>query len=253
MKTRTDTPLIRVTNLTVGYDGVPVMQDLTFDVNRGDIFFIMGGSGCGKSTLLRAMTGLVAPMGGDIKIGGHSFTSATPRVRNLMMRRMGVLFQGGALLTSMTVGENVALPLRQYTNYSDEVIRDIVDMKLALVGLGAAADLYPAQLSGGMRKRAGLARALALDPEIVFFDEPSAGLDPVSSRALDDLILEINRSLGTTIVIVSHELESIFAVGTNSIFLDCATRTIGARGNPHDMLRRPETDVVKHFLTRGKQ
>ncbi|MBD5389304.1 ATP-binding cassette domain-containing protein [bacterium] len=251
--TQKKVPLIQVSHLDVGYDGVPVMRDLTFDIHRGDIFVIMGGSGCGKSTILRTLTGLIEPISGSIHIGGRNFTGASPRVRDLLMRQMGVLFQGGALLTSMTVGENVALPLREYTDYTDDVIDDIVDTKLALVGLDAAADLYPAQLSGGMRKRAGLARALALDPEIVFFDEPSAGLDPVSSRALDDLILEINRSLGTTIVIVSHELESILTIGTNSIFLDCDARTITAQGMPRDLLRRSPTPAVRHFLTRGKQ
>ncbi|MDE6570974.1 MAG: ATP-binding cassette domain-containing protein [Alphaproteobacteria bacterium] len=246
-------PFIRVSDLTVGYDGHALLRDISFDVRRGDIFVIMGGSGCGKSTLMRAMTGLVRPMSGTIDIDGTDIWAADADARRQICQHMGVLFQGGALFSSMTVGENVALPLRTYTDYSDSIIRDIVATKLALVGLAGFQDFYPSELSGGMKKRAGLARALALDAQIVFFDEPSAGLDPVSSRQLDDLILEINHHLGTTIVIVSHELESIFAVGTNSIFLDGTTHGIIARGNPRDLLRNPPNDTVRHFLTRGKQ
>lgn len=246
-------PAISVRHLTIGYAGVPVMQDLTFDVNRGDVFAIMGGSGSGKSTLLRAMTGLIAPLSGQIMMGGMDFTGATPGTRAKIMRGVGVLFQSGALFGSMTVGENIALPLRQYTDYSESVIQDIVTMKLDLVGLNSCADFYPSELSGGMKKRAGLARALALDPEIVFFDEPSAGLDPISSRALDDLILQINRAMGTTIVIVSHELESIMTIADDSIFIDRASRGIIARGNPRDLRQNPPNDTVRQFLTRGKE
>ncbi len=245
-------PIISATNLTIGYDDVPLMENMTFDVNRGDIFAIMGGSGSGKSTLLRALTGLVPPLSGRIMMAGHDFTAASPDLRARIMRGVGVLFQSGALFGSMTVGENIALPLRQYTDYSNEMIDDIVALKLDLVGLNSCADFYPSELSGGMKKRAGLARALALDPEIVFFDEPSAGLDPVSSRALDDLILQINRSMGTTIVIVSHELESIFTIANNSIFIDRTSRGIIAHGNPHDLRRNPPNDIVQQFLTRGK-
>lgn len=245
-------PLISVSNLTVGYGGAPLFENISFDVNRGDIFVIMGASGCGKSTLLRAMTGLVVPTAGRILFGGRDFLRADARTRHKIMRGVGVSFQGGALFSSMTVGENIALPLRQYTDYADSVINDIVAEKLALVGLGGACDLYPSELSGGMKKRAGLARALALDPEIVFFDEPSAGLDPLSSRQLDDFILEINQCMGTTIVLVSHELESIFAIGTNSIFLDASTRGIAARGNPRDLRKNPPNETVRAFLNRGK-
>lgn len=248
-----NTPLIHVSNLTIGYDDVALLENMSFDVKSGDIFFIMGGSGCGKSTLLRALTGLLQPMHGDIFIGGENFTTATPIMRRRIMRDVGVLFQGGALFSSMTLGENVALPLRQYTDYSDKIIQEIVSVKLALVGLAGFEDYYPSELSGGMKKRAGLARALALDPQIVFFDEPSAGLDPVSSKQLDDLIAEINRSLGTTIVIVSHELDSIFAIGNNSIFLDRDARGIIAHGRPHDLLKNPPNDAVRHFLTRGRK
>lgn len=246
-------PLIQVSDLSIGYDGHALLRDMSFDVARGDVFVIMGGSGSGKSTLLRAMTGLVPPMSGTVKINGTNIWTADAAARHRISQNMGVLFQGGALFSSMTVGENVALPLRAFAHYSDAEIRDIVAMKLGLVGLSGFQDFYPSQLSGGMKKRAGLARALALDPEIVFFDEPSAGLDPVSSHQLDDLILEINRHLGTTIVIVSHELDSIFTVGTNSIYLDGAAHGIIARGNPRELLRNPPNETVRHFLTRGKK
>lgn len=246
-------PLIQVSDLSIGYDGHALLRDMSFDVARGDVFVIMGGSGSGKSTLLRAMTGLVPPMSGTVKINGTNIWTADAAARHRISQNMGVLFQGGALFSSMTVGENVALPLRTFAHYSDAEIRDIVAMKLGLVGLSGFQDFYPSQLSGGMKKRAGLARALALDPEIVFFDEPSAGLDPVSSHQLDDLILEINRHLGTTIVVVSHELDSIFTVGTNSIYLDGAAHGIIARGNPRELLRNPPNETVRQFLTRGKK
>ncbi len=246
-------PLIQVSDLSIGYDGHTLLRDMSFDVARGDVFVIMGGSGSGKSTLLRAMTGLVPPMSGTVKINGTNIWTADAAARHRISQNMGVLFQGGALFSSMTVGENVALPLWAFAHYSDAEIRDIVAMKLGLVGLSGFQDFYPSQLSGGMKKRAGLARALALDPEIVFFDEPSAGLDPVSSHQLDDLILEINRHLGTTIVIVSHELDSIFTVGTNSIYLDGAAHGIIARGNPRELLRNPPNETVRQFLTRGKK
>ena len=246
-------PIISARNLTIGYDGTPVMQNLTFDINRGDVFAIMGGSGSGKSTLMRALTGLVPPMAGRIMMAGHDMTAADAAQYAEIMQHVGVLFQSGALFGSMTVGENVALPLHQYTNLGDDVIHDIVAMKLDLVGLNSCMDFYPSELSGGMKKRAGLARALALDPEIVFFDEPSAGLDPISSRALDELILQINRAFGTTIVIVSHELESIFTVANDSIFIDRATRGIIARGNPRELRRNPPNDTLRNFLTRGKE
>jgi len=245
--------LIKVSDLSIGYDGHALLRDMSFDVARGDVFVIMGGSGSGKSTLLRAMTGLVPPMSGTVKINGTNIWTADAAARHRISQNMGVLFQGGALFSSMTVGENVALPLRAFANYSDAEIRDIVAMKLGLVGLSGFQDFYPSQLSGGMKKRAGMARALALDPEIVFFDEPSAGLDPVSSHQLDDLILEINRHLVTTIVIVSHELDSIFTVGTNSIYLDGAAHGIIARGNPRELLRNPPNETVRQFLTRGKK
>ena len=245
------TPLISVSNLSIGYDNNVLMKNMSFDINSGDVFAVMGPSGCGKSTLLRVMTGLIAPLSGTISVGGRDFTGDECARRDIM-RNIGILYQGGALFSSMTVSENIELPLRQYTGYSDSMIRDIVEMKLALVGLPGIGDLYPSQLSGGMKKRAGLARALALDAQIVYFDEPSAGLDPIASRQLDDLILEINRAMGTTIILVSHELESIFTVANNSIFLDTARHEISGRGKPNDLRRNPPNATIRQFLTRGK-
>ena len=244
-------PIIHVKNLSIGYGDNTIMKNLTFDIQKGDIFIIMGGSGCGKSTLLRTLTGLIPPQNGQIFIQGIEMGQATASQRLEMMKHMGILYQSGALFSSMTLGENVALPLQQYTQYSQNKIQDIVAFKLALVGLAGFQDYYPSEISGGMRKRAGLARALALDPEIVYFDEPSAGLDPISSKNLDDLILEINKSLGTTIIVVTHELPSLFAIGTNSIFLDKMIQTISARGNPNELLKNPPNKQVYEFLTRG--
>ena len=197
-------PIIRVENLNIGYEDKVIMRDLTFNIAKGDIFIIMGGSGCGKSTLLRTLTGLIPPQGGQIFIQDIEMNTATADEKLEIMKHTGILYQSGALFSSMTLGENVALPLQQYTTYSQNKIEQIVAFKLALVGLSGYEDYYPSEISGGMCKRAGLARALALDPEIVYFDEPSAGLDPISSKNLDDLILEINKTLGTTIIVVTH-------------------------------------------------
>ncbi len=246
-------PIIRVENLSIGYEDKIIMKDLSFDIPRGDIFIIMGGSGCGKSTLLRTLTGLIAAHCGRIWIRDTDFIHAGPKEKLEIMQRSGILYQGGALFSSMTLAENVALPLQQYTSHTPDLINQIVSFKLALVGLAGYETYYPSEISGGMRKRAGLARALALDPEIVYFDEPSAGLDPVSSKNLDDLILEINKTLGTTIIVVTHELPSIFAIGKNSIFLDKTLQTISARGRPDELLKNPPNRQVYEFLTRGEQ
>ena len=242
---------IRVDDLTIAYGDFVLMKDISFTVNKGDVFIIMGSSGGGKSSLLRAMTGLVPPAKGDILIDGRDLVRATPTERDEIMKRCGILYQSGALFSSMTLAENIALPLQQYTSYSPKLIDELVSLKLALVGLSGFEEFYPSEISGGMKKRAGLARALALDPEILYFDEPSAGLDPISSRLLDDLILDINQSLGTTIVVVTHELDSIFSIGTNSVFLDADSKTITARGNPHELLKNPPNQTVYNFLTRG--
>lgn len=245
------TAMIEVKNLTMGYGSYVLQQNANFVVNRGDIFIIMGGSGCGKSSMLRVLTGLLPPLGGDVFIDGVNIAKASAAQMEEIRKKSGILYQNGALFSSMTLAENIALPLQQYSNYSAAEIKELASLKLSLVGLAGFDDFYPSEISGGMKKRAGLARALALDPEIVYFDEPSAGLDPISSRNLDDLIIEINRSLGTTIVVVTHELASIFAIGTNSIFLDPMTKSILAKGNPHDILKNPPNREVWEFLTRG--
>ena len=242
---------IFVHNLTMAYGSLVIQRDLTFSVQRGDIFIIMGGSGCGKSTLLRHLVGLQAPAQGDVLYDGQSLWQVEPDERERMMRRFGVLYQSAALWSSMTLAENIALPLEQYTDLSPSRVGELVSLKLALVGLAGFADYYPSELSGGMQKRAGLARAMALDPDILFFDEPSAGLDPVSSRRLDDLILELRDSLGATVVMVTHELASILTIGTNSVFLDADTRTMIAQGTPKKLLAESQDPKVRQFLTRG--
>lgn len=246
-------PHIEVRDLTMAYGDFVVMRDLNFSIRRGEVFVIMGGSGCGKSTLLRHMIGLKDPARGDVLYEGASFWSADPQERNRMMSRFGVLYQAGALWSSMTLAENVALPLQQHRDLDEETVREIVSLKLALVGLAGFENAFPAEISGGMRKRAGLARAMALDPEILFFDEPSAGLDPVSARRLDDLILELRDSLGSTVVVVTHELASIFAIGDDSVFLDTETRTQIARGNPRTLRDESGDPRVHAFLTRGEE
>ena len=227
---------IIVKNLNISYGDFVLMENLNFSINKKDIFIIMGGSGCGKSSLLKILVGLKRPDVGEVIINGVNFWKAKDKVKNRIMQRCGVLYQSGALFSSMTLAENIALPLQQYTNYSKSDVEDIVSLKLALVGLAGFENFYPFEISGGMKKRAGLARALALDPKIVYFDEPSAGLDPVSSKLLDDLIVKINESLNTTIVVITHELSSIFKIATNSIFLDVNTKSILAQGNPKEIL-----------------
>ena len=248
----TKKPSISVTDLTMAYGDFVVMRDLNFTVNHGDIFIIMGGSGCGKSTLLRHLIGLKAPAKGEILYGNLNFWKAEQTQRQRIMQKVGVLYQSGALWSSMTLFENVSLPLQQYTKLSKNKIRDQVSLKLSLVGLSGFEDFYPSEISGGMCKRAGLARAMALDPEILFFDEPSAGLDPVSAKRLDDLILQLRDSLDATVVVVTHELASIFAIGNNSVFLDPESRTMIASGNPNKLLAEDHDPRVQTFLRRGE-
>jgi phospholipid/cholesterol/gamma-HCH transport system ATP-binding protein len=243
---------IAVQDLTMAYGDFIIQRDLTFTIRRGDIFIIMGGSGCGKSTLLRHLIGLKAPARGQVLYDGVSYWDAPPEEQERIKRGFGMSFQSGALWSSLTLAENVALPLGEYTDLGPGEIAEIVALKLSLVGLAGFEAFYPSEISGGMRKRAALARAMALDPEILFFDEPSAGLDPISSRRLDDLILELRDSLGTTIVVVTHELASIFTIGNNSVFLDPETRTMIASGDPK-MLRDESPDPgVRQFLNRGE-
>jgi phospholipid/cholesterol/gamma-HCH transport system ATP-binding protein len=242
---------IEIRDLTMAYGSFVVMRNISAQIKRGEVFVIMGGSGCGKSTLLRHMIGLKKPAQGDVLYDGTPFWQSSDEARQERVRRFGVLFQSGALWSSMTLAENIALPLGEYTDLSPGDIADIARLKLALVGLKGFEDFYPAEISGGMCKRAGLARAMALDPEILFFDEPSAGLDPISSRNLDELILQLRDSLGATFVVVTHELASIFTIADNSVFLDPNTRTMRASGNPREMLKHSADPAVREFLTRG--
>ena len=246
-------PHIIVRDLDLAYGSFVIQKNLDFVVNRGDVFIIMGGSGCGKSTVLKCLIGLKPPAKGQVFYEEMSFWEEEPEQRELEMRRFGVLYQSGALWSSMTLAENVALPLGEYTSLSAAEIRDLASLKLALVGLAGFEDFYPSEISGGMQKRAGIARAMALDPEILFFDEPSAGLDPISSKLLDDLILELRDSLGTTIVIVTHELASIFSIGNNSVFLDPVTKTMIAKGDPKTLRDSSPDDRVREFLLRGEK
>ncbi len=242
---------IRVQDVTMAYGSFVVQQDLTFTIRRGDIFIIMGDSGCGKSTLLRHMIGLKRPARGQILYEGKDFWAAEPAQRKEFMRNFGTSYQSGALWSSMTLAENIGLPLQEYTDLSAAEIRELARLKLALVGLGGFEDYYPSEISGGMQKRAALARAIALDPDILYFDEPSAGLDPISSRLLDDLILQLRDSLGATVVVVTHELASIFTIANNSVFLDAEKKTMTATGDPKQ-LRDETTDAkLRRFLNRG--
>ncbi len=236
----------------MAYSDFVVMRDLSFDINRGDVFIIMGGSGCGKSTMMTILIGLKSPAKGKVYYENVDFWEANPEGRQRIIRRSGVMYQSGALWSSMTLAENVALPLETYTDLGPGEIQDAVELKLALVGLAGFEEFYPSEISGGMQKRAGIARAMALDPEILFFDEPSAGLDPVSARRLDDLILQLSASLGTTMVVVTHELASIFAIGSNSVFLDASIRTMTATGNPKKLLAETQDPTLRLFLTRGE-
>jgi phospholipid/cholesterol/gamma-HCH transport system ATP-binding protein len=236
----------------MAYGSFVVQKDLTFTINRGDVFIIMGGSGCGKSTLLRHIIGLKPPAKGSVFYEDVDFWQAALEERDRIMRGIGVLYQKGALWSSMTLAENVALPLREYTDLSSGQIDELVALKLALVGLAGFEEYFPSEISGGMQKRAGLARAMALDPEILFFDEPSAGLDPISARRLDELILELRESLGATVVVVTHELASIFTIGNNSVFLDPETKTMIASGDPKVLRDDTSIPKVRTFLTRGE-
>lgn len=243
-------PVIEVRELTMRYGTTLIQRDLDFAIFPGDIFVIMGGSGCGKSTLLKHLLGLMTPSTGNILFHGRSLVTASSSERRSMRRNWGITYQSGGLFSAMSVAENVALPLRQYTEYEPGTISDIVAYKLALVGLDGFQHYLPGELSGGMRKRAALARAIALDPEVLFFDEPSAGLDPISSRRLDDLILEIKQTTGATVVMVTHELPSIFAIATNSVFLDAETRTMIDYGDPGWLRSHSEQATVRQFLNR---
>ena len=245
-------PRITVADLTMSYGSFVIQRDLSFTISPAEIFVVMGGSGSGKSTLLNHMVGLLAPAKGDVLYDGESFWHAAGEERDRLRRRLGVAYQAGALWSSMTLAENVALPLETFTALPRGQIQEIVSLKLALVGLAGFEEFYPSEISGGMLKRAGVARAMALDPDILFFDEPSAGLDPVTSRRLDDLILDLRASLGATMVVVTHELPSIFAIADRAVFLDAESRTMIALGNPKKLRDESPEAKVRAFLTRGE-
>lgn len=249
--TRKQEHLIVVKDLCLKYEDNVVVRDVNFTINRGDIFVIMGMSGCGKSTIMRSMVGLLKPTHGRIIIGGTDMWAAQPNVRNEIIGNFGISFQSGALFSSMTVGENIALPMELKSGLSHQEIYTRVRKKLKIVGLDGCENLYPSQISGGMIKRAALARALVNDPGVLFFDEPSAGLDPVRSAELDELILHINRNDGTTIVMVTHELPTIMTIANNSAYIDAQTRTIAATGAPKQILKTTKNPQIIEFLTRG--
>ena len=246
-----ETTTVVVDHLDMAYGDFVIQRDLNFQVHRGEVFVIMGDSGGGKSTLLRHLIGLKRPATGDIRYGDTSFWGLSDEERRQFSRQFGVLYQSGALWSSMTLAENVCLPMQEHTDYTVQEQADLASFKLSLVGLAGFEDFYPSEISGGMRKRAGLARAMALDPDILFFDEPSAGLDPISSMRLDELILELRDSLGSTIVVVTHELASIFAIADNAVFLDSEAKTQTALGNPKELRDHPPNEKVGEFLARG--
>lgn len=249
--TSASTPAIEVRDLTMMYGERVIMRDLSFSVTRGEVFVLMGGSGSGKSTLLKHLIGLKASATGTILFNGEEFALDDSETRARVLRRMGVLYQNGALWSGLTLAENVALPLEEFTKLETAAIAEVVSFKLALVGLRGFEAFYPSEISGGMRKRAALARAIALDPEVLFFDEPSSGLDPISASRLDDLILELKASFGTTIVVVTHDLESIFRIADRALFLDIEEKTMTALGPPAALRDHPPTDEVHRFLTRS--
>lgn len=243
---------IEVRDLTLAYGDRVIQRDLTFNVEARDVFVIMGGSGCGKSTLLRNMLGLEKPARGDVYYAGQNYTEASPAQQRKMRMNWGVTFQQGALISAMTLAENLSLPLELYTEFTPAERAEMISLKLSLVGLAGYESYYPAEISGGMRKRAALARAIMLDPQYLFFDEPSAGLDPISSRRLDELIATLADSMGSTVVMVTHELDSIFAIATRAIYLDNKTRTLLDQGAPMELKSGSQHEVVREFLNRGK-
>lgn len=243
--------ILRVEDLSLAYGDYQVLQKVSFSAKKGECMVLMGGSGCGKSTLLKSMVGLLSPECGKILVDSIDLWSVSQEEKTTILKKYGVLFQGGALWGAMNLIENVSLPLQTYTDLSEIEIHDLARYKLNLVGLSGYSDFYPAQLSGGMKKRAGLARAMALDPDILFLDEPSAGLDPINSHRLDNLINELKLSLGITFIVVTHELPSIFDIADDSIFLDGQTKTLLEQGSPSHLRENSEHESVRSFLRRG--
>ena len=244
---------VQVQNVAVGYGERIVLRNVSFEIREGEIVALLGGSGCGKSTILKAVIGLLPVREGEILIENESIVRATGEKKRSIMRRFGVAFQGGALFRSYTIGENIALPLEEYPDYSKEESRRIVREKLEMVDLKGTEEMMPADLSGGMVKRAAVARALALDPKIIFLDEPSAGLDPLNSANLDDLILSIRERCNAAIGIVTHELDSIFAVADRAVFLDREAGTVIAEGPPAELRDHCPIEKVRIFLNRGRR
>jgi phospholipid/cholesterol/gamma-HCH transport system ATP-binding protein len=245
--------IIQVRDLTVGYGADIILENISFDVLEGEIFIVLGGSGCGKSTLLKHLIGLIPPIAGQIRIDGEDITKCNEETFKKILRKIGVLYQSAALFGSMSIAENVSLPIKEYTDLPQKSVDTLVKMKLNMVNLNGYENHLPSEISGGMRKRAGLARAMALNPKILFFDEPSAGLDPVTSVELDNLIIHLNKSLGTTMVIVTHELQSIFNVAHRVIMLDKQTKGIIAEGNPKHLKDHSENPFVRNFFNRKSE
>jgi phospholipid/cholesterol/gamma-HCH transport system ATP-binding protein len=248
-----DVPRLAVEGLAYGYGTRVLQHDLNFEVAPGEVVCVIGGSGCGKSTLLRVVTGLLPPLDGTVWIDGQDFWAADADAQEALIRRFGMMYQGGALWTSMTLADNVAMPLGLYTGLDERGAAAVASYKLALVGLAGFEDFLPAAISGGMAKRGAIARAMALDPSILFLDEPSAGLDPVTSHRLDDLILDLRRTLGMSFVIVTHELASIFRIADRVVYLDAATHTMTAIGPPKQLLEESKDDDLVAFLSGGER
>ncbi|MCM8529131.1 MAG: ATP-binding cassette domain-containing protein [Lentisphaeraceae bacterium] len=247
---KSEQSVVEVKNLSVGYSHSPVLKDLNFTVQKGEIFVVLGASGCGKSTLLKNLIGLIPPIKGQIMIKGKEMTTTDVKAKTEIMKQFGVLYQSGALFNSLTLEENITLVLEEHSELSEKERHRVASEKLALVGLERFKNFYPTAISGGMKKRAGLARAMALNPDLLFFDEPSAGLDPISSASLDRLLIKLSREFGTTLVVVTHELDSIMTIADRVIMLDKETKGIIAEGNPQDLKENSDNEWVKRFMNR---